>query len=527
MIQPTYISERKCGNKWYPMDDAPVPLLRTNYLSEFRTEIEKAKARKNLGIPDEMQMKWGGMSGYVEEQRDLVEYMEMKWKYTTELSEDISTVAEALDYIMILITTYTNQREEVDKVKESINTLNKDIQDTNTLLQETEEALQKNIDSNSQSIEDLEKELQTEVQGIEQAIQSINQAINKLNTDLININVDTNILAWMQSHMSETIQLKDDKISVVISDNANNAVLNNNGLFVKDVSDDISKNTEAIGELQGFQVNIQNTVNKHQETLDAIKDSIDIAIGYDTELADSITTPNAVGGIPKGTTVGELKGKTLIDIVDILLFPTTIRDLIYPKISYYPSYSQTIEVGGTATRPVYTYTSGDGGDYTITETITYNGASIEELTTYDNLGTYIFKVVANYQAGPYIEDSKGQPTTIRVPAGSVQTSVSITTTYPWYAGNTGSVIKQPLVLFGSSSGDKTVTMGGNAIVKLPGANSKINSFTVDGGLGYTTVNLSGWTESTEELNGITYKVWTKNTPYSSDCSHKINFTLAL
>jgi hypothetical protein len=42
MIQPTYISERKCGNKWYPMDDQPVPLLRTNYLSEFRTEIEKA-----------------------------------------------------------------------------------------------------------------------------------------------------------------------------------------------------------------------------------------------------------------------------------------------------------------------------------------------------------------------------------------------------------------------------------------------------------------------------------------------------
>jgi hypothetical protein len=68
-------------------------LLRTNYLSEFRTEIEKAQARKNLGIPDEMQMKWGGMSGYVEEQRDLIEYMEMKWRYTTPLSEDIETVA--------------------------------------------------------------------------------------------------------------------------------------------------------------------------------------------------------------------------------------------------------------------------------------------------------------------------------------------------------------------------------------------------------------------------------------------------
>jgi len=49
------------------MDDQPVPLLRTNYLSEFRTEIEKAQARRNLGIADETTMKWGSMSGYVEE----------------------------------------------------------------------------------------------------------------------------------------------------------------------------------------------------------------------------------------------------------------------------------------------------------------------------------------------------------------------------------------------------------------------------------------------------------------------------
>jgi hypothetical protein len=70
-------------------------------------------------------------------------------------------------------------------------------------------------------------------------------------------------------------------------------------------------------------------------------------------------------------------------------------------------------------------------------------------------------------------------------------------------------------------------MGGNAVIKLPGIKSKINSFTVDGGLGFTAVNLSGWKETTEELNGITYKVWTKDTAYTSDLPHKINFTLAL
>jgi hypothetical protein len=54
----------------------------------------------------------------------------------------------------------------------------------------------------------------------------------------------------MQAHMSETIQLKDDKISVVISDDTNNALMNSNGLFVKDVSNDISTNSKAIETLQ-------------------------------------------------------------------------------------------------------------------------------------------------------------------------------------------------------------------------------------------------------------------------------------
>jgi hypothetical protein len=76
-------------------------LLRTNYLSEFRTEIEKARARKNLGIPDEMQMKWGGMGGHIEEQDDLVyyvklkaeEYAELFARYSNNISTDIATVS--------------------------------------------------------------------------------------------------------------------------------------------------------------------------------------------------------------------------------------------------------------------------------------------------------------------------------------------------------------------------------------------------------------------------------------------------
>lgn len=520
MIQPTYISESKCGNRQYPMDDAPVPLLRTNYLSEFRTEMEKARARKNLGIPDEMQMKWGGMSGYVEEQRDLIEYMELKWKYTTELSEDITTVAQALDYIMELITTYTDQNGVLDIVKKDIEDLSKQIIDTNTLLEETEAALQKNIDTNSEDIKEISNQ-----------IESINSAIEQLNKDLVNLDIAPKVLLWMQSHVSSTIKIgENDALEVVISESEGNAIKDNNGLFVKDNSQEIANNAQAIGNLQTFQTTIQEQVDSQQDTIDNLRENmhnINVSVaGYNTELAETITAPTTVGGIKSGTTVGELKGKTLIDIIDIMLFPTTVRDLVYPKLSYAPSHS-LIEVGSAFSKPVLSFTQNDAGSETNrTETLTLNG-SVVEMTDYNQLGTYKYSARVDYEAGEYLTDSKGQITDKRVEAGYLTATSTYITTYPWYAGDTTSVTKQALVQFNSSSGEKTITMGGNAVVKLPGTGSKINSFTVDGGLGYTAVNLGGWTESTEELNGITYKVWTKNDPYQSDLSHKINFTLAL
>lgn len=520
MIQPTYISESKCGNRQYPMDDAPVPLLRTNYLSEFRTEMEKARARKNLGIPDEMQMKWGGMSGYVEEQRDLIEYMELKWKYTTELSEDITTVAQALDYIMELITTYTDQNGVLDVVKGDIENLSKQIINTNTLLGETEAALQKNIDTNSEDIKNINNQ-----------IESINSAIEQLNKDLVDLDIAPKVLLWMQSHVSSTIKIgENDALEVIISESEGNAIKDNSGLFVKDNSQEIANNAQAIGDLQTFQTTIQEQVNSQQDTIDNLRENmhnINVSVaGYNTELAETITAPTTVGGIKSGTTVGELKGKTLIDIIDIMLFPTTVRELVYPKLSYTPSYS-LIEVGAAFSRPLLSFTQNDAGSETSrTETLTLDG-SVIEMTDYNQLGTYKYSARVDYEAGEYLTDSKGQVTNKRVEAGYLTATSTYVTTYPWYAGNTNGVTKQALVQFNSSSGEKTITMGGNAVIKLPGNGSKINSFTVDGGLGYTAVNLGGWAESTEELNGITYKVWTKNDPYQSDLSHKINFTLAL
>jgi len=80
MIQSIYTSVNNadlvpCGKKGTTIKSEPIPLLRNNFLSEYRTELEKAKVRKNLGIADEASLIWGNIDGTIEEQKDLIQYI--------------------------------------------------------------------------------------------------------------------------------------------------------------------------------------------------------------------------------------------------------------------------------------------------------------------------------------------------------------------------------------------------------------------------------------------------------------------
>ena len=44
-------------------------------------------------------------------------------------------------------------------------------------------------------------------------------------------------------------------------------------------------------------------------------------------------------------------------------------------------------------------------------------------------------------------------------------------------------------------------------------------------MGFLNIDLSGWTQTEETINGYPYKVWTKNDEYNEVLTHKINFTL--
>lgn len=246
MIQPIYTSVSNadivsCGKKGKLIKSDPIPLLKNNYLGEYRTELERAKARKNLGIGDAYSLQWGNIEGYVESQQDLVNYVESKWHYSTELNEDIKNIQDAMDYALYFVTNFKGEHEAIEDLQTEVESIK-------TTLTEVNNTLQESIQNNSDDIDKLE-----------QFLQEANNAIVQLNKDLKNIDVDANIITWVKAKLenSKTIELVDDTtLNVIISNKDDNALFIfeqegvKTGLYVKDLTSEISNNQKAISKIE-------------------------------------------------------------------------------------------------------------------------------------------------------------------------------------------------------------------------------------------------------------------------------------
>ena len=81
-------------------------LLKGNYLSEFKTNIDKNKVLKNLGI---VNPKWGNIEGNIEDQKDLMDKLKTsivdnitseKVSYDNNDYPELSNVKKALDQLL-------------------------------------------------------------------------------------------------------------------------------------------------------------------------------------------------------------------------------------------------------------------------------------------------------------------------------------------------------------------------------------------------------------------------------------------
>ena len=74
---------------------------------------------------------------------------------------------------------------------------------------------------------------------------------------------------------------------------------------------------------------------------------VDVNAVYNTSLQDSIATTEDFGGIPTGTTVGDLKGDTIVSILDELIFPTAFPEYDIPTRTLTSTVTGLKEIGTT------------------------------------------------------------------------------------------------------------------------------------------------------------------------------------
>ena len=96
-----------------------------NYLGEYKTDVEKARVRYNLGIPDSFAMTWGNISGSVANQSDLVSYIrsvknDILNQYRSS-ADDILSLQEA---VSVLNANATSLNTGTLNNRESINAIN-------------------------------------------------------------------------------------------------------------------------------------------------------------------------------------------------------------------------------------------------------------------------------------------------------------------------------------------------------------------------------------------------------------------
>lgn len=273
--------------------------------------------------------------------------------------------------------------------------------------------------------------------------------------------------------------------------------------------------------------------------LDGTTSEIEAVSGeYESMIADkNLTTPNAVGGIAKGTKVSELEGKTYSEMFDDLLFPTVNPTFTAPTSSIaWKNYATVQEVGSAGpTSDNFTtgYNAGAinlngvkqanrGGTHDTANSFIYvNGdAANKTLPATLALGTTKFKYRAAFGEGPQPKNNKGGDYGSPLAAGTVDSSeISVNGTYPWYASTAtaGSLAKQSLVAWSTtagamSSGEFTVqphTAAAPQMFKLPKKASSLQMYNTVA-KAFETVALSDWTEtsSSEIINGNTQTYYT-------------------
>lgn len=115
-------------------------LKQQNFLGEFKTEVDKARVRFNLGIPDSYSFNWGNIGGTIDNQRDLKTKFDQYYNLLGIERNRIDDILEQIDVLNSITTRLSNVIEGSD----SISQMSTDIEDFKQRLTRAETNINQN-----------------------------------------------------------------------------------------------------------------------------------------------------------------------------------------------------------------------------------------------------------------------------------------------------------------------------------------------------------------------------------------------
>lgn len=211
MLNHTYTSVKNanlvnCGKKQH-ISSQPSPLLKENFLGEFRTELDKKKVLANLGIASSLSLEWEYIKGDIARSEVLMQELDSRTTYTSKITGDIQTLIDGVLWLESVI------KGEYDA--------------------ETEQ------DNRLQALENSTTELKTNLTNLQQYI-----------TDTVDININT-----LKSKVEEiTDKVNNITNLITVSEKEGNALRieegDTPGLYVPDLSNSITTITEDLTKVQ-------------------------------------------------------------------------------------------------------------------------------------------------------------------------------------------------------------------------------------------------------------------------------------
>lgn len=181
MLNHTYTSVKNanlvdCGKKQH-IPSQPSPLLKDNFLGEFRTELDKKKVLANLGIATSLSLEWEYIKGDIGRSEALMQELDSRTTYISAIDGFQKSLVDGIKYLESVVG---GEEEGEEEQNNRLNTLESLTSDLVSDLEEVKDYLTETIEVD---IDSLEKDLETiteKVNNITDLIQVSSKAGNAL-----------------------------------------------------------------------------------------------------------------------------------------------------------------------------------------------------------------------------------------------------------------------------------------------------------------------------------------------------------